>query len=110
MKMRKYSFQEQLWKHRGKGGWHFVTLPKTLAVRIRKQHVFEEEGWGRLAVTAQINNCRWETAIWYDTKAKSYLLPVKAEIRKKQSLDTGNTVKVVLLIKDEERHTFLFSR
>ena len=36
------------------------------------------EGWGRLKATAKIGNSEWATAIWFDTKINTYLLPLKA--------------------------------
>jgi len=58
----------------------------------------EEEGWGRLKATARIGNCEWKTAIWFDTKMNTYLLPLKAEIRKKEMLEMGKDIKTMLWI------------
>ena len=43
---------------------------------------------------AEIGNTKWDTAIWFDTKRKTYLLPIKAEIRKKEKLETDIEVQV----------------
>ncbi|MDD4087237.1 MAG: DUF1905 domain-containing protein, partial [Bacteroidales bacterium] len=48
-----------------------------------------EEGWGRLKATAEIGKSVWKTAIWFDTKHQTYILPLKAEIRKKRRDRTG---------------------
>ncbi len=89
-------FSARLWKYDGPAGWYFVTLPKKLAQEIRKQHQSSEEGWGRLKVRAKIKNTAWDTAIWFDTKAKSYLLPIKAPIRKKESIAENQRISVEL--------------
>lgn len=73
-------------------------MPKALAARIRKKHDAAEEGWGRLKVTAHIGRSKWDTAIWFDRKAGSYLLPLKAAIRKGESLKEKDTVKVILKV------------
>ncbi len=91
-----YSFRGKLWKNRGPGGWYFITLPKSVSNKIRKTHHVSEEGWGRLKTCATIGTTKWNTAIWYDTKAKSYLIPIKALIRKKESIVEGVMVKVEL--------------
>ena len=38
-------------------------------------------------MTAKTGNTQWETAIWFDTKLDTYLLPLKAEIRKKEKIE-----------------------
>ncbi|MBL7713264.1 MAG: DUF1905 domain-containing protein [Chitinophagaceae bacterium] len=57
-----------------------------------------EEGWGRLKASAQVGSSTWETAIWFDTKANTYLLPLKTDIRKKEKLATGQTINVIVWI------------
>ncbi len=47
---------------------------------------------------AKIGNSQWETAIWFDTKHKTYLLPLKAEIRKKEYLGTDKEIRTVVWI------------
>ena len=91
-----YSFTNQIWQYHGKGAWVFVSLPKAMTVEIRLANQDFEEGWGRLKVTAKIGELRWKTAIWYDTKRHTYLLPLKTEIRKKGNLVVEGRVTVHL--------------
>ena len=72
-----YSFTNQIWQYHGKGAWVFVSLPEAMAAEIRSANQAFEEGWGRLKVTAKIGELKWKTAIWYDTKLDTYLLPPK---------------------------------
>lgn len=39
-----------------------------------------------------------KTAIWFDTKKNTYLLPIKADIRKNEGIDEGDEVGVGLRI------------
>ena len=94
----KYEFTAKPWQYAGKGGWHFVSLPKGLSEEIRKTFKSEEEGWGRLKAIAKIGNSEWKTAIWFDNKSKSYLLPLKAEIRKKETMEIGKNTKITVWI------------
>ncbi len=107
LKTKKYSFNAKIWKYDGPAGWYFVTLPKELAIKIRKHHGFAEEGWGRLTAVAKIGNTNWKSAIWFDSKAKSYLLPIKAIIRKAEKLKTGIKIKVQLEIEKKDIKSFL---
>ncbi|WPR70238.1 DUF1905 domain-containing protein [Flavobacterium sp. NG2] len=83
----KYEFSEKPWQHSSPGGWYFVSLPKEMAKEIRCSLKLEEEGWGRLKAIAKVGKTEWKTAIWFDTKANTYLLPLKAEIRKKENIE-----------------------
>lgn len=80
-----------------------MTVPKILAAKIRKKHVVSEEGWGRLAAVAKIGGSVWKTAIWYDSKASSYLLPIKAQVRKAESAEVGDNLKIVITIEAADR-------
>ncbi|HMX04993.1 MAG TPA: DUF1905 domain-containing protein [Chitinophagales bacterium] len=84
-----FSFKAVPWQYQGQGAWVFVDLPKDTANEIRSIFKNEEQGWGRLQITAKIGNTEWKSAIWYDTKRKTYLLPLKAEIRNKEAVEIG---------------------
>lgn len=94
----RYEFVGEAWQHSSSGGWHFVSVPTTIAREIRENLGWQEEGWGRLKATARIGDTEWETAIWYDTKHKTYLLPLKSEIRKKENIVAGNKVEPTIWI------------
>lgn len=51
-----------------------------------------------LKATARIGNTEWQSAIWFDTKADVYLLPLKAELRKKEKIQPEMMVEVVIYI------------
>ena len=97
----KYEFIAKVWNYSSTGGtcgWYIACLPKEMSKEIRENLKFLEEGWGRLKMTAKIGNSQWVTAIWFDTKLQTYLLPVKAEIRKKEKIETDKEVKIMIWI------------
>ena len=94
----RYQFSAKTWQHASPGGWHFVSMPKEIAKEIREALQSEEEGWGRLKAMAEIGNSQWSTAIWFDTKWNTYLLPLKAEIRKKEDIQPGKVVEVSIWV------------
>jgi len=51
-----------------------------------------------LKMTAKTGNTQWETAIWFDTKLDTYLLPLKAEIRKKEKITTDKEIEIMIWI------------
>lgn len=93
-----YDFNGHLWRDNLPNGWHFVTLPQPLSKFIRKAHGNNESGWGRLKVEAKIGEVSWHTSLWFDTKSGSYLLSIKAAIRKKMQLSIGDAVTVTLVV------------
>ncbi|MEO7978381.1 DUF1905 domain-containing protein [Flavobacterium sp.] len=92
----KYEFTEKAWQHSSPGGWYFVSLPTEMAQEIRNTFKSEEEGWGRLKAAARIGKSDWKTAIWFDTKKNTYLLPLKAEIRKRENIDAEMEIDVII--------------
>ena len=79
-------------------GWTFVSLPKELSTEIRDNFKCLEEGWGRLKIMAKLGGSEWQTAIWFDTKQETYLLPLKAKIRKQEKVVLGEDLKILIQV------------
>jgi hypothetical protein len=92
----RYEFSAEAWQHAPPGGWYFVSLPEDMAREIRENLQWQEEGWGRLKASARLGKSEWETAIWFDRKRNTYLLPIKAEIRSKEQVAAGNRYQVTI--------------
>lgn len=73
-------------------------MPREMAAEIREHLKWQEEGWGRLKAIAETGTSKWETAIWFDTKHKTYILPLKAEIRKKENIVLNQEIEVIVWI------------
>jgi hypothetical protein len=91
---RQYDLNEKVWLYPGKAGWFFVTLPVDVAKDIDFYFVQEKKGWGSLRVKVNIGKTHWMTSIFPDKKSESYLLPLKAEIRKKEQIKENDVVKL----------------
>ena len=86
---------------RGKGAWHFITLPqdKTEEIKFFSENMQgKRRGWGAVRVQATIGNTAWETSIFPHVKADTYILPIKMNVRKKEKIATEGNVKVTLKI------------
>ncbi|MEZ5047181.1 MAG: DUF1905 domain-containing protein [Chitinophagaceae bacterium] len=94
----KYEFSNCIWKYPGPAAWHFISLPEKLTKEIRQHFKHEEKSWGRLKVFAQIGQTEWLTAIWFDSKLNTYLLPIKLAIRKQELIENGKKIKVIVWI------------
>jgi hypothetical protein len=93
-----YAFDALLWRSDGPGGWHFVSLPPEMSSEIRLHFQSEEQGWGRLSAEVTLGSIAWESALWFDTKRNTYLLPIKTEIRREARLTADATLSVVVRI------------
>jgi hypothetical protein len=76
--------------------WHFITIPKKESQVITETYTAFKKGWGSLPVQATLNETTWNTSIFPDRKTGTYLLPLKALIRRKEDLEAGDTVTVHL--------------
>ncbi|MFN8026756.1 MAG: DUF1905 domain-containing protein [Acidimicrobiia bacterium] len=88
-------FRAVCWQHVGPDAWYFVTLPLGLAEEIRAER--EHKPFGSVPVRVTIGATTWTTSVFADKQSGSYLLPVKAEVRRKERIDDGDEVTVVLV-------------
>lgn len=93
-------FTARLWQYSGKAAWFFLTLPPELGEDIRAVTRLQRSGWGSVRVQASIGDVHWETSLFPDSASKSYLLPVKADVRRRAKLQVDDAVEVRLSLRD----------
>lgn len=99
MPLATYRVKAKVWLHEGQASWHFATLPKGAAREIRMMvGGVTGRGWGSVPVVATIGGTTWKTSIFPDKKAGSFVLPLKAEVRKAEGIEEGQTVDIRLEI------------
>lgn len=99
MKPKLYRLKAKIWLYPGENAqWHFLTIPKKESARITEQYKAFKKGWGSLPVEVRIKKTVWNTSIFPDNKSGTYLLPLKALIRKNQGLEAGDTVIFTIVI------------
>lgn len=93
-------FTAKIWLYPGgSANWHFITLDKPSAAIIKKSQEGESrKGWGSVKVTATIGSTCWQTSVFPDKQSGSYLLPIKAAVRKKEKVGQGYAVDIVLTL------------
>ena len=87
-----YKMRAKVWLYPGMAGWHFVTLPQKRADEITERFGEMKRGWGSLRVAVTIGKTTWKTSIFPDKESGSYVLPLKAEVRKAEQIGEGDTV------------------
>lgn len=93
------AFTSLLWIWRGEaaGRWYFVTVPEEVSGEI-KAHGFETpRGFGSVRVEARIQDVIWHTSV-FPLNSGGYVLPIKAEVRKRASIGAGDEVEVSLTL------------
>jgi hypothetical protein len=88
-------FSGNLWEYQGEAPWHFITLPEEDSDDILER-VPERRAFGSVRVSVAIGGSRWQTSLFPDKAAGSFVLPVKREIREREGLSPGDTTDVEL--------------
>jgi hypothetical protein len=92
------TFEGVVRRYDGQAAWYFVTLPLDLADDIRATS--EPAGFGSVRVEVSIGRTTWRTSVFPDKASGSYVLPVKAEVRRREQLDDDSTATVRLTVVD----------
>lgn len=94
-----YALRSELWLYPGESAnWHFISIPKKESTDIEKTHLRKKAGFGSIRVTAVIGKSRWDTSIFPDRRSGTYLLPIKADVRRKEHLTKGDIVTLSIEI------------
>lgn len=101
MKTLKIAFEAELWIYSSaKASWYFVTLPQEDSSKMKLWNALSMcgsgRGFGSIPIKAKIGETEWKTSIFPDSKKGSYILPIKAAVRKGENITKGDVVKVVL--------------
>lgn len=98
MSKNKYHIKSKVWLYPGDAAWYFVSIPKKESARIKIDFEKQKRGWGSLPVKITLGKTIWQTSIFPDKKSGMYLLPLKAEVRKKERIFKGITITFLLEI------------
>jgi hypothetical protein len=91
-------FTAAIWRHEVGAGWCFVSLPVEESQRIRRVFGDHAVGWGSLRVRATLGAVEWPTSIFPDSKGGAYVLPIKADVRRRNAVGPGDEVTIDLVI------------
>ena len=82
-----------VWKGEAAGSWHFLTIPEEQAAEFRAEAFGNRRGFGSVRVEATVGDVRWRTSV-FPASSGGYLLPVKAEVRRRAGIGAGDNVTV----------------
>ncbi|MES2326813.1 MAG: DUF1905 domain-containing protein [Pseudomonadota bacterium] len=87
-----------LWIWKGSdaaGRWYFITVPEDQSDEIRAHAFGNPRGFRSVKVEATLGDVTWRTSV-FPLNGGGYLLPVKAEVRRKAGIGAGDEVTVEL--------------
>ncbi|MCF7843534.1 DUF1905 domain-containing protein [Candidatus Gracilibacteria bacterium] len=94
---KKYKIKSKVWLYSGQTAWHFVGIPKKESEEIKKKCKIKI-GFGSVPVMVTLGKTKWKTSIFPDKRSGTYLLPIKAEVRKKENIMSEDTVSLTIQI------------
>jgi len=89
MALDEYSMRMPVWLYPGMAGWHFVNVTKAASKEIKDNFGMGAAGFGSIPVMVTVGKTSWKTSIFPDKRNGTYLLPIKAEVRKKEGIVAG---------------------
>ena len=98
MEEHSFSFVSEVWRWDAtKASWFFATLPQERAEQIRFFFPLRR-GFGSIPVQVCIGSTHWRTSIFPDKRSGSFILPLKAAVRQRESFGEGDRISVELRI------------
>lgn len=98
MKKPIYTIRSKVWLYPGMSGWHFANVNKSISKDIKKKFSIQGRGFGSVPVHVTLGSTRWKTSIFPDKKTETYVLPLKADVRKKEDIVHDSTISFTLEI------------
>jgi len=87
-------FNGKIWFWKGPAPWYFVTVPEAQCHDLREISGHVTYGWGMIPVNVRIGKTEWTTSLF--PKDDRYIVPIKASVRKAESLEKGDDVTIRL--------------
>lgn len=78
--------------------WHFVAITKSVGQEVKQKFQKNHRGFGSIPVTVTVGKTTWQTSIFPDKYSGSYLLPLKAAVRKKEDIEAGEMLTYTIVI------------
>ena len=91
--MATYKVKSEVWLYpSATAAWHFVSLSRSQSEEIDKKFRDKRRGWNSFRVKATLGKSVWNTSIFYDKRESAYILPLKAEVRKRENVRQGDII------------------
>jgi hypothetical protein len=85
-----------IWHWKGPAPHHFVTVPEEDCGALEAVSPMVSYGWGMIPVAVRLGATSWTTSLW--PKDGGYIVPLKADVRRREQLEVGDLVTLVLTV------------
>ena len=75
-----------------------MSIPKKQTDIIKKKYGAMHRGWRSLPVEATVGKTKWHTSIFLDNRSGAYILPLKAQVRKKEGIMAHDQINFTIKI------------
>lgn len=89
----KFRVKGKVWEYPRMGAWHFLSVPEKQTKQIKETFGAMKRGFGSLRAIVTVGGTKWKTSIFPDNERGVYLLPLKAEVRRKEKINKGDNVE-----------------
>ncbi len=94
-----YKVSGKVWLYPGESAnWHFFTIPKKESSELKELYKGLTKGWGSLPVSVTMGKTTWVTSIFPDSKSGTFILPIKAMVRKKEQVYEGDACTITFKV------------
>jgi hypothetical protein len=96
-----FEFEAKVWLWRASkpgAGWHFVTVEGQIAAEIRYAALGRTRGFGSIRVDVTIGGTRWQTSLFPSGDDGGFVLPLKADVRKRETIAEGDVVRGLIRV------------
>jgi hypothetical protein len=85
-----------IWHWKGPAPHHFVTVPEEDCGAIEALSPAVSYGWGMIPVAVRLGGTSWTTSLF--PKDGGYIVPLKADVRRREALEVGDVVTLRLTV------------
>ena len=89
-------FSGPVYEWRGPAPHHFVDVPEAEAGMLESVSEMVTYGWGMIPVVVEIGATEFTTSLW--PKDGGHIVPLKAEVRRKENIELGDVIEIALTI------------
>ncbi len=93
----KFRFTSEIFLWKEDSPWHFIALPEDITDDI-EDSVSRRGGFGSISVHVTLGTSTWSTSLFPDSRRKTFILPIKKEIRRAEQVAAGDRVTIELAI------------
>ena len=94
-----YTLKAEVRLYPGNTPWHFLSLPKRESEEIKRTFGKVKRGFGSVPVIVTIGTSSWKTSIFPYAKEGVYILPLKAEVRRRENIRVGQNISFIVVLK-----------